>query len=148
MAARWFGRLRSLFGAVVLLGAGFLFGLFWMEWRGAPPSAEPALDPGALPLTDRIKVEVLNGAGEPGLAQTVADRLIARGFDVVAVDNAEHFDYATTHVLDRSGREGGAGLVAARLGTDSIVSAVDADLSLDATVIIGHDWSELAPPPR
>jgi len=62
------------------------------------------------------------------------------GFDVVAVDNADHFDYRATLVLDRSGRAGVAREVADGIGADSILVAVDPDLFLDATVVVGRDW--------
>lgn len=99
--------------------------------------------PGRESLTDRIKVEVLNGAGERGLARQFADRLRLLGFDVVATGNADHFDHEVTHVLDRSGRLGAALTVARELSADSLAVAIDPELYLDASVVVGSDWSVL-----
>ena len=158
---RFVGAIRGIITTVVLIGAGALIGLFWEEWqvvRLAQPILPPGLgtseagaqpaDPVAPPssqrnLANRIKVEVLNGVGEAGLARRFADQLRERGFDVVATDNADHFDYRITHVLDRSGRLGAAREVAEGLHADSVSVALDPDLFLDATVVVGHDWQEL-----
>lgn len=148
--------LRGLVTTVVLVGAGALIGFFLEEWQvvrlSGPPLEEPVRNlppesPSApVNLANRIKVEVLNGAGEAGLARTFADRLRDRGFDVVATTNADHFEHRVTHVLDRSGRLGIATQVATGLGTDSVAVALDPDLFLDASVVVGHDWRELPGP--
>ena len=159
---------RGLITTAILIGAGAFIGLFWEEWKvvrlavlaGAAPAptatAAGAADDGStatgsatgeIPargdLADRIKVEVLNGAGERGLARQFADRLRLLGFDVVATGNAEHFDHGVTHVLDRSGRLGAAIAVARELSTDSLAVAIDPELYLDASVVVGGDWAGL-----
>ena len=159
---------RGLITTAILIGAGAFIGLFWEEWKvvrlavlagagpvpaataaGAGEEGSAATDsatgeiPGRGDLTDRIKVEVLNGAGERGLARQFADRLRLLGFDVVATGNAEHFDHEVTHVLDRSGRLGAALTVARELSTDSLAVAIDPELYLDASVVVGSDWAGL-----
>lgn len=144
---------RGLVTTVVLVGAGALIGFFLEEWQvvrlSGPPPQEPVRNlPPESPtapvnLANRIKIEVLNGVGEAGLARTFADRLRDRGFDVVATTNADHFEHQVTHVLDRSGRLGIATQVATGLGTDSVAVALDPDLFLDASVVVGHDWRDL-----
>ena len=159
---------RGLITTAVLIGAGAFIGLFWEEWKvvrlailaGSVPAAtaetvsDGAAEGGAAAtgsatisgsgdLTDRIKVEVLNGAGERGLARQFADRLRLLGFDVVATGNADHFDHEVTHVLDRSGRLGAALTVARELSADSLAVAIDPELFLDASVVVGSDWSGL-----
>ena len=155
---------RGLITTAILIGAGAFIGLFWEEWKvvrlavlagaGPVPAAtaagageEGSAATGEIPargdLTDRIKVEVLNGAGERGLARQFADRLRLLGFDVVATGNAEHFDHEITHVLDRSGRLGAALTVARELSTDSLAVAIDPELYLDASVVVGSDWAGL-----
>lgn len=161
---------RGLITTAVLIGAGAFIGLFWEEWKvvrlailaGSVPAATagtvssdaaeggPAATgsstgetPGRETLTNRIKVEVLNGAGERGLARQFADRLRLLGFDVVATGNADHFDHEVTHVLDRSGRLGAALAVARELSADSLAVAIDPELYLDASVVVGSDWSVL-----
>ena len=110
------------------------------EGGPAVPGSAAGEIPGRENLTNRIKVEVLNGAGERGLARQFADRLRLMGFDVVATGNADHFDHAVTHVLDRSGRLGAALAVARELSADSLAVAIDPGLFLDASVVVGSDW--------
>lgn len=45
-------------------------------------------------------IEVLNGAGVPGLAAQMAALLKEQGFEVVAIDNADRSDYAETLIVD------------------------------------------------
>ncbi|WP_425152590.1 LytR C-terminal domain-containing protein [Candidatus Palauibacter sp.] len=151
--------IRGLITTATLIGAGALIGLFWEEWQvvrlaepaaaGPAPSASslqseaPESPSPQLNVANRIKVEVLNGVGEAGLARRFADQLRERGFDVVATDNADHFEHQVTHVLDRSGRLGAAWEVANGVHSDSVVVVLDPDLFLDATVVVGHDWQEV-----
>lgn len=125
---------------LVLIGVGALLGSFWLEWRHARLGDRGASDPGTDPLVNRLRVEVLNGSGDRGAAARIRDHLRANGFDVVSVGNAEHFDHGVTHVLNRSGQPGAAREVASHLGADSVANAIDPDLFLDATVVLGKDW--------
>ena len=138
--ARIFSLFRGLITTVILVGGGILIGTFWGEWRLIKLGSDPVEDPEPRSLAERIKVEVLNGSGETGLANRVSNQLRGLGLDVVATGNADHFDYEATYVLDRSGRPGVALEVALGLGTDSMVVDLDPDLFLDATVVVGHDW--------
>ena len=155
--------IRGLITTAALIGAGALIGLFWEESQvvrlAEPAAAGPAPSASSLQsdapespspqlnvanfVANRIKVEVLNGVGEPGLARRFADQLRERGFDVVATDNADHFEHQVTHVLDRSGRLGAARDVASGVHSDSVAVVLDPDLFLDATVVVGHDWQEV-----
>jgi hypothetical protein len=87
---------------LVLIGAGTLVGSFWIEWRGERLDRTSAADSPPASLESRLKVEVLNGSGDKGAAALVRDHLRARGFDVVSAENADHFDYTITYVLNRS----------------------------------------------
>lgn len=139
-------RFQTLLVALVLMAAGALTASFWLEWRG------PRLDrdatalaeaPPTDPLEGRLRVEVLNGSGDQGAARSMMRRLRELGFDVVSIDNADHFDYQTTQVINRSGMTGAAGEVAGSIGADSVRTAIDHDLALDVTVILGKDWRAL-----
>ena len=131
---------------LVLIGVGTLIASFWMEWRGRRLDGGSAADTAPASLDARLKVEVLNGSGEKGAAATVRDHLRERGFDVVSAENADHFGYTVSFVLNRSGHPGAARQVASQLGVDSVANAIDPDLFLDATVILGADWRERLPP--
>ena len=134
---------KSVLTAVVLLVAGALIGSWWIEWRNT--GGPQVLESPAAELLPRLKVEVLNGTGEPGAARSVGELLIALGYDVVAFENADHFDYGITHVIDRAGGGEQVAEVAELLGTDSVAVDIDPDVHLDATVILGADWRELVP---
>lgn len=113
--------------------------------RGRPSGAAagaPLVDPA--PFEGSARVEILNGAGRAGFARDATTRLRDLGHDVVLFGNAERFDHATSVVLDRGGPPGAARAVAVALGIDVVRVEPDADLALDATVILGADW-ELPP---
>jgi len=92
-----------------------------------------------------VRVEVLNGAGRGGLARNATHRLRGDGFDVVFFGNAGRFDHPRSRVIDRTGEPERARAVAASLGIDSVVTAIDSSLMLEVTVVLGGDWP---PPPR
>jgi len=139
-------RFQTLLLMFVLIGVGALLGSFWLEWRG------PRLESGAVDISvegdarldenpaERLKVEVLNGSGEPGSARVVAMRLRSLGFDVVYFGNAESFDHEHTRVINRSGAVGIARGIADSLGVDSVGTDVAPELYLDATLLLGSDW--------
>lgn len=114
---------------------------FWLEWRDAELPATAA-SAGAPAVERRLKVEVLNGSGEAGAARVVGDVLLSEGYDVVTVDNADAFDHEVTYVIDRSGVGDAIGELADRIGADSTYAALEPDLLLDATIILGADWRE------
>jgi len=105
------------------------------ESVGDAPSAAPAAPPAA-----RVRVEVLNASGRPGLAREGTRILRDRGFDVVSFGNAEGFSPDSSLVLDRAGRIETARRVADAVGIRRVHSRPDANLYLDATVVLGRDW--------
>lgn len=108
-----------------------------------PPMADAPRD---IPFDEqkkRIRVEVLNGAGDQGAAARVTELLRAAGVDVKTYGNAARYDYERSVVLDRSGRPGAASAVAEILNGIEIEEQLDAELYLDATVILGDDWRDL-----
>lgn len=92
----------------------------------------------------RVRIEVLNGAGEAGLAREATERLRDRGFDVVYFGNYSEFGRDSSVVLDRVGSgvgdEGAARAVATALGITAVESRPDSTLILEVTVILGKDW--------
>lgn len=132
----------------VVLGLLLAFGAsVWWEVShtsgGEAGGAEAAADTTA--GGEPPRVEVLNGAGEPGIAETTAERLRSRGFDVVFFGNAENFDFRSTRVIARSERLPAARRLADVLAVDSVRREPRPDLYLDATVILGGDWKEHVP---
>ena len=93
-----------------------------------------------------IQVEVLNGCGERGIGQLAMRYLRERGFDVVNIDNADHFDYRESVVLDRRGTNGpseAARAVGNALGTQHVLLQRNEDRLVDVSVVIGRDYGEL-----
>lgn len=141
-------RAQTALLVLVLLGAGVLLGSFLLEWRGqelALPASGPEFEglPSSIasePFADRISVEVLNGAGEPGAAALITDALRDAGYDVKTFGNAPSFEYEETIVIDRSERSDAARSVADALGVNEVRTEPRPALYLDATIILGRDW--------
>ncbi len=125
-------------------------GLHFSRATGPTAASDaPAADT-ALPVADTAagpapRVEVLNGAGTPGLARDATERLRAAGFDVVYFGNAPEA-HGLSLVLDRGGRGDAARRAAAALGIRDVRAQPNATLYVDVTVILGKDWPPPAPP--
>lgn len=137
MNARALGFILTV-AAVLALVASLVLGI-----GGAPEEiVEPPVIDRAVPGvgTDRIRVEVLNGAGVAGLARRVTEELRAQGFDVVYYGNAGPMARDSTTILDRAGNEVAVAVLAAALGVDRVEVAIDTTLYLEATVVLAEDW--------
>ncbi len=113
------------------------------------------VEPTAMPLAwDRIRVEVLNGGGIPGMAGRARDRLRDEGFDVVYFGNAPSFGTEASTVLSRAGESEAALAVARVLGIEGVVIEPDPARLVEVTVLLGTDWEAegegegRAPPPE
>lgn len=143
-------RLQTVGLFLTLLAVAALIGsLAWglLGGGGGPSSSSPEPDAGDAPPAasvpapaGRVRVEVLNASGRPGLAREGTRVLRDRGFDVVSFGNAEGFSPDTSLVLDRAGRIETARQVADAVGIRRVHSRPDANLYLDATVVLGRDW--------
>ena len=93
-----------------------------------------------------LQVEVLNGCGVSGVANKFTDHLRANGFDVVKTDNYESFNVLRTVVIDRRGNLENAIRVAKSmgLGEERVLQEVHEAYLIDATVILGKDFRQLA----
>ena len=98
----------------------------------------------ARPVTvPALKIEVLNGCGEPGLAQGAAERLLGLGHDVVLVGDAPEKGHARTVILDRRGRDRLSRELARRIGPCPVLLERTAAAEVDLTLILGADWRQL-----
>lgn len=132
--------------AVVLgLLLAFGFSVWWEVSHTSGEETETRASADTASGGEPPRVEVLNGAGEPGIAETTAERLRSRGFDVVFYGNAENFDFAATRVIARSERLPAARRLADVLDVDSVRREPRPDLYLDVTVILGADWKQHVP---
>ena len=143
-------RLQTLGLFVTLLAVAALVGsLAWGVWEHfrAPESAAPPAAPadGARPVpaaapAGRVRVEVLNATGTPGLARTGMRVLRDRGFDVVYFGNAPSGTPPQSVVIDRVGNLEQARQAADALGIARVESRRDPSLILEVTVVLGDDW--------
>lgn len=132
--------------ATLLLVAGLVvsmaMGLGPGSGSDAPlaPEEVPDVPAARVPAGERVRVEVLNAAGIPGLARVATRTLRERGFDVVYFGNARGFSPESTLVIDRVGREETAREVADALEVERVRSRPDSTLLLEVTVVVGRDW--------
>jgi hypothetical protein len=90
-----------------------------------------------------VRVEVVNGSGESGVASRAASFLRDGGFQVVEIRNAERSDYFSTFVVARREDVTGAGAVSRYLGGAPVIrQAWGPDLA-DVSLVIGSDRSRL-----
>lgn len=90
-----------------------------------------------------VRVQILNGSGEPGIGTRVASYLRDGGYRVVEVRNADRSDYFASMVVARRSELSLAREVAHYLGGPPLVQqAWQGDLA-DVSVVIGTDRSRL-----
>ena len=90
-----------------------------------------------------IRVQVLNGSGEGGVAGRLASFLREGGFHVVEVRNADRDDYYATLVVARREDPAGALAVARYLGGPPVIRQARSADQADVTVVLGSDRSRL-----
>jgi hypothetical protein len=92
-----------------------------------------------------IQVEVLNGAGAPGLASRFTNTLRKAGFDVVDTGNFENFQVEESYIISRIDDRENARRIANTLNIspENIIVMASTDFFLDATIVVGADWKSL-----
>ncbi len=101
------------------------------------------------PILD-IKVEVLNGCGEKGIAAKISDFLRTEHIDVVRSENADNFDYEMTFLIQRSYDFTNLKTVAAALdfdinNEDRVITQPSSTADVDLTLILGKDYRSVKP---
>lgn len=114
--------------------------------------AKQLLRPGGIggrikdPVQNSTTIEVANGCGVSGIANTFAEALRSKNYDVVGVGNADSFDYETSVVIDR-GRidRDEVEKIASLLGVskDRILRIENQTAQSDVEFIIGADYKSL-----
>ena len=142
---RWF---LPVLGLVVV---AFGLSIAWRWWGPGRPFEEPRRTTPRAATRDvpAVRVEVVNGSGEPGAAAKLASYLRDGGFNVVLVGSGDRYDYVRTLVVDRTGNERAAQAVADYLGSVQRVRQ-RARSEADVTVVVGRDrgrvpWGEGSP---
>ncbi|MBM3327162.1 MAG: hypothetical protein FJY65_09365 [Calditrichaeota bacterium] len=115
----------------------------YTETQPAPlPQATSA--PSSLP--PRIKVQVLNGCGVPGVAKRARDWLARQDYDIRDVGNADKQDYRISKIVNRSGNLTAACELARLLGIDEAQitrQSTPTGADFDLTLIVGKDYKRL-----
>jgi hypothetical protein len=103
----------------------------------------------ANPILD-IKVEVLNGCGEKGIAGKTADFLRTEHIDVVRSENADNFNYERTTLIHHSDNLFNLKTVAKALSfdindEDRVIIKPSSTSDVDLTLILGKDYHSVKP---
>jgi len=144
--------------AVIVIG--FIYSFAQKSWSGGVNLQNPQLNANqkaqlaldiyeANPILD-IKVEVLNGCGEKGIAAKIADFLRKEHIDVVRSENADNFDYERTTLIQRSYDFSNLKTVAKTLDFDvndgdQVITQPSSTADVDLTLIIGKDYRSVKP---
>src|SRR5205085_11230496 len=107
------------------------------RWR---PRLPRLLRPADAPV---VRVEVVNGSGESGVAARAAAFLRDGGFQVTEVRNAERSDYFATFIVARRSDVSGAKAVARYLGGAPVIRQAWGPELADVSLVIGSDRSRL-----
>ncbi|MGB9680166.1 MAG: LCP family protein [Thermoanaerobacteraceae bacterium] len=96
-------------------------------------------DENTIQLNKNINVEILNGAGIPGLATKYAEILKKQGFNIVKIGNVNGIEYASSHVyartdIDKAQKVAEALSISSPVENDNILGS-----NIDVTVILGKD---------
>ena len=96
-----------------------------------------------------IQIEILNGCGTPGIAAKFSQFLREKRVDVVRSENADHFEYEKTILIQRTENVDGMQRVAEALkfdikNPDQVITSVDPNLDVDLTLIIGKDYNSIS----
>lgn len=124
-----------------LLGLAVLAFCASIGWRWWGPGRGPEMPKRPQAATFRgapVRIEVVNGSGEPGAAAKLASYLREGGFNVVLVGSGDRYDYVRTLVVDRTGNERAVQAVADYLGPVQRVRQ-RARSEADVTVVVGRD---------
>jgi hypothetical protein len=139
VARRSAGGSRVAIVVLAVLVAALVVSWGWAMWGPTTPSARRS-------GRHVVRVQVLNGSGEPGVGTRVAAHLRAGGFQVTDVRNADRSDHFATFVVARRGDLSLAREVAHYLGGPPLVRQ-EWNLELaDVSVLIGSDRSRLRIP--
>ena len=115
---------------------------------GLFPVAAPATEPTPSLAVETLdsegaRIVVQNGTLTSGLAEQVAGILGEQGFNVVAYENAERFDHATSLVVVHGDQSYTAQALAGQCGVsdDGIRQAEDPREDCDIVLILGRDYA-------
>jgi len=107
------------------------------------PSGSPSPGPTLIVAPSHIRVRVLNGTGQPGVAHKVADALAAEGFNIVGVGDADSSAYTTTFV--RYGTEKNESSETLAAAVPGSTRQLDGSLGSVLQLVVGSNYSGVVP---
>jgi LCP family protein required for cell wall assembly len=113
-----------------------------------PPALSSAESVAVASDPTAVNIELLNGAGVPGLAAQVRDLLEARGWHVVSIGDADRGDYAQSILINYGVSEAVIQQVSNALGMQpalASVSGLNPDTQIDMRIVLGQDVLPLLP---
>lgn len=119
---------------------------FWPHSAAPEPTPQREVPkPETAPQLSPIRVEILNGGGEPQVAARLRKKARALGLDVIHEGNAPSFNYLHTIVVDLDGDIEQARQVADVLGIPHFIQQKREDLFKLASVsiVIGRDYRRI-----
>ena len=127
---------RVATGLLVLVVGALVVSWGWATFGGRNPGARRS-------GRHVVRVQVLNGSGEPGVGTRVAAYLRSGGFQVTDVRNADRNDYFATFVVARRSDLSLADEVSHYLGGPPLVRQEWISELADVSVLVGSDRSRL-----
>ncbi len=89
-----------------------------------------------------ITLEILNGVGVGGTANRVSRALRGLGYEVVRIANADHFNYTSTQIINRTEDLEIAQPLADLFDGSEVGQEVIEGSNVQITIIIGHNFDE------
>lgn len=133
---------------VALTRSNFKFQMPTMVNASPTPSPEPVTpEPTAIPTPafkkEALKIKILNGSGEAGVASTARAQLKEAGFAEILTGNADNFDYTTTEIQIKKEFTGAEAdlkkAISDSVASPKITSLDDKETS-DVIIILGADF--------
>jgi hypothetical protein len=114
-----------------------------LETFFAPASLTSTSDAVAMGNQEWIRIEILNGTGEPGVAAHTRDLLQSQGYQVVSIGDADRNDYGRTLIINYGVPEA----VVERVGVDleldpnlSSLQGLNVSAPVDVRIVVGRDF--------
>jgi hypothetical protein len=109
----------------------------------APPAVATDGSAVAMSTPEWVRIEVLNGTGEPGVAAETRDLLQSRGYQVVSIGDADRNDYGRTLIINY----GVPDAVVEQMGNDlalnpnlSSLQGLNVSAPVDVRIVVGRDF--------
>jgi LCP family protein required for cell wall assembly len=109
----------------------------------APPRMSSGSGAVAMESNEWVRIEILNGTGEPGVAAHTRDLLQSQGYQVVSIGDADRNDYGRTIIINY----GVPDEVVEKVGTDleldpnlSSLQGLNASAPVDVRIVVGRDF--------